>query len=177
MGWYHISYRSYNAVRPPLSPRFSPALPLYLSSRSHSTVFPHPSATLVSLPCPSSPSHSFPFSLSLSRIVFSSTRALSPRVTSRFFSRRFLHLCVSAASSRASCLHFALTFSPPRLLLPRCSALTPFPSPPRYIATLHCTLERFLFLFLQPRADPLLALSIYQARRIRVALPPRARGC
>lgn len=73
--------------------------------------------------------------------------------------------CVSAASSRASCLHFALTFSPPRLLFPRCSALPPFPlpPPPRYIATLHCTLERFLFLLLQSRADPPLTLPIYQA--------------
>lgn len=175
MGWYHISYRSYNAVRPPLSPRFSPALPLCLSSRSHSTAFPHPLTTLVSLPCPSSPSHSFSFSLALSSLP----RVPSPRVSPLASSPAASSTCVSAASSRASCLHFALTFSPPRLLLSRCSALPPPFSPPplpsRYIATLHCTLERFLFLFL--RADPPLALPIYQARRIRVALRPRARGC
>lgn len=170
-------------VSVPLSLSISP-LALALLAFPH--LHPSPPPTLVSLPCPSSPSHSFSFSLAPSSLP----RVPSPRVTSRFFSRRFLHLCL--------CRLFARFLSPFRsyFLAPAssspavCSALPPLPSLPspppahpparpplRYVATLHCTPERFLFLFLQPRADPPLALPIYQARCIRVALQPRARVC
>lgn len=153
LGWYHISYRSYNAVRPPLSPRSSPALYLSFSF----SVFLLPSLCRHLSPCSNPPAYivtlalsfislfsSFPFlavvlsrfasHLSLRRPLF---HAYSPRVSPHapslvFFislslssSFSFLHLCVSAASSHASCLHFALTFSPPRLLV-RSSVLLPF---------------------------------------------------
>lgn len=57
--------------------------------------------------------------------------------------------CVSAVSSRASCLHFALTFSPPRLLLSRCSALPPLFSPPpsRFALHRHAALHSGTFSF------------------------------
>lgn len=174
MGWYHISYRSYNAVRPPLSPRFSPALPLYPSSRSHSIAFPHPLATLVSLPCPSSPSHSFSFSLALSSLP----RVPSSRVTSRrFFSRRFLHLCL--------CRLFARFLSPFRsyFLAPASSSpavfrsLSPFPSPSLHRhAALHPGTFPFSLLAVVRRSTTVRPSYLSSATHTRyVALRPR--GC
>jgi len=157
LGWYHISYRSYNAVRPPLSPRFSLSLSLF---RSHSTAFPHPPATLMFLPYLSSPSHSLSFSLALSFLP----RVPSPRVTSRFFSRRHLCLCRLFARFLSPFRSYFLT--PPCLLLPRCSALPSvlplLVTSPRCTATWNvsffscrASIHRSLFLFIKRDANAL----------------------
>lgn len=86
------------------------------------------SLTLQQPSCPSRVRH-HPRILSLSLSRCPLFHACSLRVSPLASSPAASSTCVSAASSRASCLHFALTFSPPRLLLPRYSALPLFLSP------------------------------------------------
>lgn len=111
--------------------------------------FPSPS------PQPSCPSrvrrHPRILSLSLSHCPL--YHACPLRVSPLASSPATSSTCVSAASSRASCLHFALTFSPPRLLLSRCSALPPLfsppppPPPPLRVTSPRCTAPRNVFFF------------------------------
>lgn len=130
------------------------------------------SLTLQQPSCPSRVRrHPRVLSLSLSRCPL--FHACPLRVSPLASSPAASSTCVSAASSRASCLHFALTFSPPHLLLPRYSALPLFPLSLHRHAALHPGTFPFSLLATARRsiARPFYLSSATHTRCVTAACP------